>query len=473
MNCIFTLFNNTVLKGKNKVERICVHVLLSFFFVGYFLIPFWNHLNLRTALFDFGLQEQVIWNTSEGRWFESSPEVDNFLGDHFSPLLLLVALIYRLFPCSLTLFIIQSGSATLAVWALYRISQVHLASSKLRILFLAILVLYRPLAGMLLFDFHEIALAFPFLCVGLYFLEKKQMWIGTLLLVTAMLAKEEVGVLVSMIGMYFFVIRKQKFGIFLFIYGALYSLFSIFFLIPYFRNGMPSDSLERYSYLGTEPLMLYKEIIHRPTLLMREIISREKIVYFFKLFSVVPPLILVFPEVLFLVLPAFFINFLSNSSAQVSTNAQYDVLTTVAIFYSLIFALKKISQEQLNKRYLSKSSTYIGLIFVAVLVNVLIIHKHPLWSHIFIENRREDRKALIEITQNIPKEATLYVSNNLGAHLAKYENIYLFDPPWLPQIHKPEYIVIDTKEYSGYYDFESTPEYKLIEKKGNILLYGR
>ena len=55
-----------------------------------------RHRSFESNAYDFGFFDQIVWNTSHGRWFASSFTPYNFLGQHFQPVLLIFALAYRL-----------------------------------------------------------------------------------------------------------------------------------------------------------------------------------------------------------------------------------------------------------------------------------------------------------------------------------------------------------------------------------------
>jgi uncharacterized membrane protein len=67
------------------------------------------------AIYDLGIQEQVINNIANGLGFTSSPEVDNFLGIHFSLIFLPISFIYKIAPFTYTLFIIQTFAVILGL----------------------------------------------------------------------------------------------------------------------------------------------------------------------------------------------------------------------------------------------------------------------------------------------------------------------------------------------------------------------
>src|SRR5438270_9994687 len=47
--------------------------------------------NMSAPAWDLGYDHNVIWNTAQGRWFETSFATRNFLGIHFEPIMALVA----------------------------------------------------------------------------------------------------------------------------------------------------------------------------------------------------------------------------------------------------------------------------------------------------------------------------------------------------------------------------------------------
>ena len=81
-------------------------------------------------------------------------------------------------------------------------------------------------------EFHK------FLTLLLYFmLIKKNFWFFVFL-IFSLLCKEHVGLLVMVLGIYIFFLRKdKKLGTTVFILGLVFFVVSVFVLIPYFRQG--------------------------------------------------------------------------------------------------------------------------------------------------------------------------------------------------------------------------------------------
>jgi uncharacterized membrane protein len=451
-----------------KYQTIIAIAWLLIFTTIFIAIGYYKHINLYTSLFDFGLQEQVIWNSAQGRWFESSPEVNNFLGDHFSPLLIIVIIIYKVFPYSLTILAVQSIAIFLGIYAFFKIAQIHYAKSIIPLIVIIILTLYRPIAGVLLFDFHEVALAFPFLAWGLYLIEKKSIKFGITLLLVAMFAKEDVGVFVGMIGLYNFIFNKQKWGIALFVLAGIYSILALFYMIPFFRNGIASDSLERYSYLGSTINEILQNILQRPLWVISEIVTKYKIVYLLKLLLPIFPVLILLPRFIVLVGPNIAINILSNSYFQSSANFHYDVMITVGLFYLFILSINQLKKYKNIIHIKAK----LLIIILLILTNVINLYNHKIISTIYtVENRQADLLALNNIKKIIDAQDTIAVSNSLGGHMGQYRYVYLFDPPWLPLDIVPQYILVDYTNYSGHYDFDNSQQYSIYKAEANIILY--
>src|SRR5487761_2644618 len=72
-----------------------------------------KHATYHSSLIDLGIFDQVIWNTAHGRWFWDTldPYVQlnhDFLGQHFSPGLALLAPLYWFAPSVNTLLAAQT-----------------------------------------------------------------------------------------------------------------------------------------------------------------------------------------------------------------------------------------------------------------------------------------------------------------------------------------------------------------------------
>src|ERR1700694_2729922 len=107
--------------------------LAAAYFIVFSTLSVLRHHAYRTAGFDMGLFDQVFWNTTQGRPFESTmsqalPVPHSLLGDHFSPLLLLLTPFYFAYPHPETLLVIQTLALALGAWPVYLLAKLKLAA---------------------------------------------------------------------------------------------------------------------------------------------------------------------------------------------------------------------------------------------------------------------------------------------------------------------------------------------------------
>jgi uncharacterized membrane protein len=304
----------------------------------------------------------------------------------------------------------------------------------------------------LLFDVHEIAFAFPFLAFGILAIEKKKLRLAFLLLFIAIGFKEDVAVFVGMLGFYYGWFRKQKWGYIVFGLCVIYAALALLVFIPYFR-GEAADTVGRYSLSS---LFQYGKI--------------GKLKYLFMLFAPAIAVVFALPELLILIGPSLAVNLLASFPAQYGAAAQYDIMITVAIFYSLILAIAKMQKLAFEKKFLNIQAL---VILIMIVSNVFFLINHRMFIVVKdTAQRGDDRVALYNLMQDIPKDKNISTSNNLGAYFAQYPNLFLFDPPWLPQKVKYDYLVIDRLSYSNYMDlYSDNSEYIESSSKGNISVF--
>ena len=71
-------------------------------------LGFTRHNLFNSTGFDLAINEQIVWNTLNGRFFASSVEVDNSFADHFRPMLLALVPFYAIFQTPKTLIAVQA-----------------------------------------------------------------------------------------------------------------------------------------------------------------------------------------------------------------------------------------------------------------------------------------------------------------------------------------------------------------------------
>ena len=149
--------------------RLLLALLIALAGIGLAAYSIARHNAFNSKAYDLGLHAQVWWNTAHGRLFASSIEVNNYLGDHVSPIILPLALLYRLWPDPRLLLLLQAAALALGAWPLALLARRRLQAiwpqqAHLAALLLALIYLTYPALGFVnRFEFHEETLAAPLL----------------------------------------------------------------------------------------------------------------------------------------------------------------------------------------------------------------------------------------------------------------------------------------------------------------------
>ena len=127
----------TVLPRRQRIARIARRhwpflVVLCLGAVYLITTALVNHRSLGTG-YDLGIYDQVVWNLSHGRLFQTTLVYETAgTYDHFEPVLMLIAPIYWLFSDVRVLLVIQSvalalGCIPIYLYARYRFAQLGVA----------------------------------------------------------------------------------------------------------------------------------------------------------------------------------------------------------------------------------------------------------------------------------------------------------------------------------------------------------
>ncbi|MFI9720631.1 DUF2079 domain-containing protein [Streptomyces sp. NPDC052396] len=184
-----------------RAPRLDPYWVAGALFVLYSLLSLCRNRQMLTMSWDLGIFEQAIRAYAHLQ----APIVDlkgpgtNILGDHFSPVTVLIAPFYRVFPTPVTLLVAQA-----LLFALSAVPVTRLAAGLLgRARGLAIGIAYGASWGIqraVDFDFHEIAFAMPLLAFSLEALVRSRWRTAVLWALPLVLVKEDLGVTVAAIG---------------------------------------------------------------------------------------------------------------------------------------------------------------------------------------------------------------------------------------------------------------------------------
>ncbi|WP_332643370.1 DUF2079 domain-containing protein [Aeromicrobium sp.] len=375
----------------------------------------------------------------------------NQLGDHFSPILVLIAPFYRLFPSAQTILIAQAVLLAISVAIIAALAIRQLGT----VIGVAIGVAYGASFGLLAaveVDFHEVAFAAPLLALaGAAYVERRfdavVLWSLPLMLV-----KEEFGLTVAVIGGVLWLAGEHRRGAALGAVGLVAGVFIVFVLMP---SIAPDGSYTHAGSLGGDRGIL-------PTL-FDEVDRKAATVM---LTVAVTGLAALFSPWLLLVLPTFAWRFAGDNAYYWGTEWHYSLVLMPIVFVAMIDGMKRWSQLR-------------WATLPALVVTGLMLVSSPLVALFDSETYAESPRAeeAREVLALIPKGSSVETDIGLMTHLTTDNTVYWLGTPGNPP---PEYVLLDVESNIGspsdavtYAQDKYGGTYELLYGEGGYLLAHR
>jgi uncharacterized membrane protein len=425
------LFTPLLIRCSHDTERkasctrrlLCVAIAIYCLVYGYF--TFQRHYHFNSAAFDLGIQDQVIWNTAHGNWYSSSFEVRNYMGDHFKPLIAIFAPFYWLYPTVYWLLAFQTVILALGAIPTYRLASRRLRSYWAGLAIAIAYLLYPPIGYINRADFHWEATVIPTFLAAIDAADQNHWRTASIWLTLSLLGKEEIGLTVAALGIWLAWHHRSKLGLAWTVIGVAYSFTVLFGIIPAIRQG-PSDTLDRYSWLGTTPLEIAKTALSTPAVIPQRLFSINGVRCLVSLFGPLAFFPLVSPLSLVL-LPAYSYNMLSDNMAQHTIYFQYTAPMTPIVVAGAIYGLARVFSIAKRKQW--------PWLPVATLLGLLIFTG---W-HTFIVNnpltddgtvreawkRQTNAASVREALLMIPGNAAVFTTNHYAPHLTHRRQIQI------------------------------------------------
>ena len=177
----------------------------------YTLFSFLNHSHFRSGT-DLAIFDQAIWHYSRFEWprstFLEPWGYENFLGDHFEPILLFLAPLYWVWENVGVLLIVQALLLAASLVPVFVFCRRRLGRTGAYLMTVAYASFW-GIASAIAFGFHEVAFV-PLLlgCIVLA-VEDRRWRVFALLILVLLLVKENMGILAAFIGLYVAVTQRE------------------------------------------------------------------------------------------------------------------------------------------------------------------------------------------------------------------------------------------------------------------------
>jgi uncharacterized membrane protein len=250
-----------------------------------------HHRNVLSSSLDLGLEENVIWNAlHSGALFKTTPyggPTGNLLGEHAAYLSYVIAPIYGLHQSAETILILQSALIGGAAIPLYLVARKYLGPW-LSCLIAVLYVLYPPVHGSNLYDFHYPPLAPFFLWFTLYFALSGKAVRTFIFALLTLSVREDVSMGLVIGGLFLIMTnRRSRAGLYLAMAGAFYFVAMKLVIMPLQRGGHEAF-IHQYAGLVPEGSKgfggVMKTVLGNPSFTLGVILEKEKLIYLLEIF---------------------------------------------------------------------------------------------------------------------------------------------------------------------------------------------
>jgi uncharacterized membrane protein len=398
---------------------------MGLYFVTYCTLSILRHTTYHSFGPDLGLFDQVFWNTTQGRFFESTmslgqPQPHSYFGDHFSPIYLVILPFYALFPHPQTLLVAQTLALSLGVIPIYLLARHAFARGVIRIGWVLVYFLFLPLAFTNLIDFHELAFAVLPLGFAIYFAERRQAGWFLVSLLAAFLVKEELPLLGLGFGAYLLLGKRMlKLGTAVIALSLAAFLVIVRVIIPGFGGGGSyAYFAARYGQFGESPQQIVATIVSNPRVLAETLFQTQKLKFLLGIFGPVLGLSALSGFGIFLVLPTLAILLLSNYAPQFSFVSHYSAPLIALVVGTSILGLARLRT--------SWDMPVTAAVLVSSLAFSFALGDLPFSRH-FDPQLFQTEPRYVAFAPNlgrIPPTASVAAENDLTPHLSQRRFIY-------------------------------------------------
>jgi uncharacterized membrane protein len=417
-----------------------------------------RHLTFQSAGWDLGIFEQAIRNYAS---FQPPIVVlkgagYNLLGDHFHPILVVLAPFYALSPHPITLLVAQSVLLAVGAWPLIMWAQRALGCGPA----VAVGVVYGfsfGIASAAGFDFHEVAFAVPLIAFSLSALGLGRVRAAATFALPLVLVKEDLGVtVVAVVGVLLFLRGARRLGISVIILGVAATAIEVGILLPLVNAG---GGYSYWAKLSAHPLL---------TVLFTS--AGEKLSTLVLTFAITGFAALLSPIALAAV-PTLLWRFASDDRNYWGTDFHYSAILMPIVVAAMIDGLARLRRGYPRARWAMPLFFTVALVVTGAAIpshRLGLLGSPKLWEE-------SPQAASIDTAlAMIPNGATVSASDNLIPQLTSRATVTLFGLRPLGDT-KPEWIIVDPDSTRHFVVTRSTELKSLLaaEQSGYFIRFQR
>ncbi len=411
-----------------------IWALSGLLFALYAVVSIRLHERMLSTGFDLGIVEQAVRSYAAG----NAPIVEvrgpdaNLLGDHFSPILALLAPAYRIFPSPVTLLVAQAFLLAIAAIPIATYAQKILGRTAALVVGLGYGLSW-GIAQAVGFDVHDVMFAVPLMAFCVVALAEGRLTAAVLWALPLLLIKEDLGLTVAFLGGVVFWLGRRGLGLATVAAGLLCTALEVLWILP---SNTPEGTFSawwdghRGGGGGDDGL---SSSVQRVTV---GLFDNEPKVILLILLVVPTAMVALRSPLLLLVLPTLGWRLTSDNPLYWGTGFHYSAVLMPIVFVAFVDGLRRLAVRQGPSRI--RESLVISAVVTAVLVPA-----YPLWSALTPSTwshdvRIDDAHAVLD---RVPDDALVTASNRLVPQLVSRAQVSVFGYP--ESRINPEWIVVD------------------------------
>lgn len=456
--------------------------LFSFFTVQ-------NHRNVLTASFDLGLENNLMWNVVHGGPFMKSSPLGpgTHFGYHATLFAYVIAPIYYFAQRPETLLIFQSVMIGGAAIPLYAFAKRHVGRWSAAVVACAYL-LYPPVHGSNLYDFHYLPLGVFFLWLVLYLVEAGHFkWAAFAVLVTLSI-REDVAAALVVIGAYLVLAgTRPRAGLVVAAVSAGYFVLLKMILMPRVQGG--ESFLHQWHALAPDGAKSYggvlMTVLANPVYTLTSLLEPEKYLYIAQIAAPLAFFPWRRPIGYFLSLPGFFFTLLSTDYLPlVQISFQYTAHWSAFLFIALVANLASLRRASFRGdaqgvfRYraalaaIALSTVVTSYQYGAILQQNTARGGFGPYKFTSTEEDRQKYADLMSLVAKVPPMAKIVSAENIVPHVSSRPDSYTLRVG----IFDAEYLLFSTPvwgEELGNVNKALNGDFGVVEIKGSFVLAKR
>lgn len=438
-----------------KRPAITLAACIVLYCITFSALTFWKYHNFYYDNLDLAIFNNVFFNTASGNLFASSIHAPSYLGDHFSPFILLLTPLYALFKTPLLLLIIETVAYGLCAWPLFLLSKKIFDGKNMPALGISLLWLLNPLVhNGNFFEVHFVSIAALFILWSFYCYQIKKTLLFALSILGALFIREDVALITIFFSVLALIQHRTIFWkLFPFVISIAYSIISFSVIRQFAENG-GYKFLSLYGWLGGSTLFgIIISFLTHPMLVVQNFFTWTNLEFLLGL--IFPFFFLVLTPSVYLLLllsPLLQITLTHEGGGALILMTHYGTLFLPALFITFASRMKNI-YEGTFPRLIPAPIRNIKLMWGIVFASTL--YASATYGSLVTPFAAEDNHAFLKekAVAMIPDDAVVAATYGLLTPLSSREKIY--------SLH---YAYIGTTQYAQHsYKLPADTEYLVID----------